>query len=671
MKNKSKDRINKILILLIACIISLFFLLKNLDNFKCIYKRLSDMVDIKNLDYFFNLKGESSQVDIDIKTWFDKFKFKYMDIFGTWSSVWYHLKELLYYLIIVIIDIFQVLSILLSFYFLIKIILFIFFYRKNKKYNYTFFSKAYWKISFVQIKVLLKIKDKIKNYYLSYKKYLLIAFVMILSFNSFIPRLIVEILICLEYYIYCLIENKMLIYFYGILKYFIFHLPKILKSLNLIELVVFGYIFFLTIAIISGYNSLDRMHQRKKDFVRLYTGQTTIINGAPGTGKTVNIVDMCLMAEELYIDELESNIFNFELNHPSLNLALFRLDNAIEEGKISFDRLSKKIRKMLIGFRREILNKDDYGDLVESYDKLNNRDGYIVSNFSIKDPYFNGDFSHKLFMETLRMYKKQKNMSFESYMVIGITEADKEWNSHDDKGDVADEGVAASFGLISQATDRKVKIFCDYQNKDQLIKRIRANSETYIVLRKLNFKCTRLIKIAKKPLDILSRIVFKGLKYYEGRKYRVAVNTSRKGLFKYKRNDYTLGYAILRKFGFILNKLDNYFSRFYYMEHIGEIANNDDMKDAKEFKTFTCIRDLSYKKEKIFDSCMFGQVYDDLKEIIKSDKYLRDIPHWQSATPSLKEYLDIDMRFYNKIFNAQMDNEKKDDKKKSYGKIEL
>lgn len=666
-----KNKRIKIIILACLLIISLLFFILNLKDYKIIGTRIHDMFDINNLKNWFNLGGVTDEVNNNASSFLERFNGLYMRIFGTWTSLWFYIKKLLEWLLLALVFILQIVSILASIYIIGMLFFGLFVIRKNKKYNMTMSARVYWQFNIFIVKVFSKIFGTIKKYYLSYKKQWIIGLILILTASGFIPRLIVELLIILETWIIALLKNELLPYLFYLIKWVLYQIVKLFTSINLLGKILIAYVVMFVAAIISGYRSLDKMHNKKKMFVKTATGQTTIINGAPGTGKTVNIVDMCIMAEEIYIDELEDNIFSFEVNNPSLNLALFRLDNVINDGKVKFDYLDKKTRKMLIAFRREIATKDDYSNLLESYDKLYYRDGFCVTNFSVKDPFFNGDFSHKLFIETLRMYKKQKTMSFESYMVIGITEADKEWNSHDDKGEIKDEGVASAFGLISQATDRKVKIFCDYQNKDQLIKRIRANSETFITLRELNFKCTRLVKIIKKPLDFLMRFNTKLIKMYEGRKKRVCKNTSRKGLTTYKRNDYTLFYAILRKWAFLFDKLDNYFSRFYYMEHIGEIANNDDMKDAKTFKTYTCIRDLSYNNEKLFDSCMFGTVYDDLREIIQSDKYLRDIPHWQSASPTLQEYLEIDMRFYNKIFKAQTNNDSNDEVKKEFENINL
>lgn len=647
-----------IILIVIASSLLIYF---NLDTFVYSYKRLVSVADFENFKNYFELKGSNGDYTEITISFIERVKDMFNSFLGSWSSFFNSIKSFLNWFLTLILYILQYSLLFVTLFILIMAIFYLVLTRTTKKYNYSFFAIFYMKL-FDKLHSLFKfISYYIKKYLLTYKKVLVIGFLLLLLSSSFLVRFIIEVFLFIMSYFRTIIFSNIFDFFSSLLKWALVQFLNFRNNVPLIIRLLIYYCIFFFVARASGYSKLNHLHAKRKAFVKYHTGQTTIINGAPGTGKTVSVVGNALIAEEIYIDELESNITDFSINNPRLNMAIFRLIQKIDDGIIDYEKLSKKTKKLVDEYRPAFESRPDYYDLLESYDKLNNRDGYIVSNFSIRDPYFNGIFSHKLFMESLRLYQKQNLMFFESYMILAITEMDKEFNSHDDKKEVKDEGVAAAFGLISQATDRKVKIFCDYQCKDQLIKRVRANSESFIVLRKIEIKCTSLIKIFKKPFDWFFRFNLKLLKMYEGKKPYVSKNTSRKGLFKYYRNDYTAFYGLLRFNLFVLNKVDNYFSRFYYMVHQGELANNDEMKDSKRFITYTNIRDLSYNNEKVFDSCMFGVVYDDLKEIVSSDKYLRDIPHWSSISPSLKEYQDIDMRFYNKIFDAQNDDNESSD----------
>ena len=88
----------------------------------------------------------------------------------------------------------------------------------------------------------------------------------------------------------------------------------------------------------------------------------------------------------------------------------------------------------------------------------------------------------------MRVNKPTGIYRLEEYITISISEFDKEYNSNDNKKEVGEDRAATFFSTISHNLKRHVKIFVDYQLKDQVPLRIRVNAEYFITIKKRDKK---------------------------------------------------------------------------------------------------------------------------------------------------------------------------------------
>lgn len=133
----------------------------------------------------------------------------------------------------------------------------------------------------------------------------------------------------------------------------------------------------------------------------------------------------------------------------------------------------------------------------------------------------------------------------EEYIIISISEFDKEYNSHDDKKAVGEEG-ATFFSTVFHNLKRHTKIFVDYQLKDQVPLRIKGNSEYFITIKKCEKKYPVLLMLYYLPFKLTYKVLRYYIKKYELRNRNISRKSMRKGQALYKRNDLTLPYVILR-----------------------------------------------------------------------------------------------------------------------------
>lgn len=180
----------------------------------------------------------------------------------------------------------------------------------------------------------------------------------------------------------------------------------------------------------------------------------TFINGPPGTGKTLLNVSLTLTSEENFIEELEKNLLDYEPNYKYLNFA--------------------KVRQNPEKF-------PEHKDYITYYGLLNNRKSLNISNYAIFSPLLRISLK-SLILNNMRVNIPTDSYPLEEYITISISEFDKEYNSHDNKKEVGEDGVATFFSTISHNLKRHVKIFVDYQLKDQVPLRIRGNAEFFIII---------------------------------------------------------------------------------------------------------------------------------------------------------------------------------------------
>ena len=364
---------------------------------------------------------------------------------------------------------------------------------------------------------------------------------------------------------------------------------------------------------------LKKNHQRLKEFVKDDLTQTCFINGCPGTGKTLLNMSMSLACEEVFIEELEEKLLDYEMKHKYLNFA--------------------KVRQNPTQF-------PEHEEYIKNYHLLNDRKSFIISNYAIYSPLFES-YSKIFNFDYMRVNKPANVYPLEEYIVISISEFDKEYNSHDDKKIVGEDGAATFFSTVSHDLKRHAKIFVDYQLRQQVPLRIRGNAEYFITIKERKKKYPLLLMVYYLPFLGLYKLTKSLIKKYESRRRTVAKKSFRKGKSRYKRNDITLIYAILRSIGNHLSKICNWFDQFWYFKLKTRISQEDENDTAtKGTKKALCIniRDLSYKNQRLYDSTFLSYSYEE-----KKNEEFMNLDTFTQLSPSKEELDKCNSRFYNKI----------------------
>ena len=362
---------------------------------------------------------------------------------------------------------------------------------------------------------------------------------------------------------------------------------------------------------------LKKNHERLKEFAKDELTQTTFINGPPGTGKTLLNVSLTLASEENYIEELEKKLLDYELQFKFLNFA--------------------KIRE-------EPYRYPEHSEYINTYNLLNTRGSFIISNFSIYSPLYK-EYSKIFNFDYMRVNKPTDTYPLEEYIVISISEFDKEYNSHDDKKAVGEDGAATFFSTVSHNLKRHVKIFVDYQLKDQVPLRIRGNSEYFITIKKRKKKYPLLLMVYYLPFKLTYKILRYYIKKYELRKKTISKTSMRKKAAEYKRNDLTLPYVMIRGLAASLKRVCDWFDSFYFFKLQTVISQEGEEKGVKK-NLFINIRDLSYNYQNLYDSTFLSYAYEQ-----KKNKDFRDIDTFTRLTPPIDELNKCNSKFYNKINN--------------------
>lgn len=442
--------------------------------------------------------------------------------------------------------------------------------------------------------------------------------------NGFLYKILTEALIFIITYIIRMINLETYLLVLQILQaIFTFTYPK-LKYIPLWVLIPLLTILLFLKAISSANLRLKKNHKRLKEFAKNDLTQTTFINGPPGTGKTLLNVSLTLASEENFIEELEQKMLEFEQRHKYVNFAKIRMSYKDYEN----------------GY---------FKDYVAWYKKLYLRKSYIISNYTIYDPIF--DDNSKIWdFQYMRKNIPTDIYPLEEYIVISLSEFDKEYNSHDNKKEVGEEGAHIFFSTVSHDLKRNVKLFVDYQLKDQVPLRIRGNAEYFITLKTRKKKYPFLLFIYYLPIKLLNQLILRLISKYEKKKKKLSRHSSRNALSSFKRNDITLLYAVLRNMSYTLGKIDKWFKQFYYFK-IAVIKSNDEGENAKAKDLYINIRDLEYKDKKLYDSTFLSFAYKQ-----KHNFEFKDLDKFTSLTPSIEELKKCHSRAYDSFIN--------------YGKIE-
>lgn len=413
---------------------------------------------------------------------------------------------------------------------------------------------------------------------------------------------------------------------------------------------------------------LRKMFEKFKCFIKYDTATVNIWNGAPGSHKTNSIVQAALASTENFIDDLEEEIFNFELEYPDFNMSYIRLIAKIRYDDISIDELKEILKDVENDFLVDLIELMNYiplNTMADDYFKLYYRGSFTASSIGILDPYYHTKegigYTHYLDFDSIRFYKKQENMFHESYENLVIPEFDKEYGSNDTdtKKNASDDGAPAFFAMFSHLVKRNGKIFLDWQDKTQALRRFRAVSGFFAFNKKAKFSYAGFIKIFRKPIEWLYNINCFFMKLYLGSKKSLDKWTVRTDTFNYKRNDVSFIYQLMKYYGHILYRILGYFEHFAYFKVWCQISYDDEGSDKHIVKYYIPLCNMYYKGNKVYESCQFNKFYQDIKDIYGIDKKgLQNLGYWSSIDPSAEEYvLGVKQRFYTKVIKAQMENE--------------
>ena len=149
------------------------------------------------------------------------------------------------------------------------------------------------------------------------------------------------------------------------------------------------------------------------------------------------------------------------------------------------------------------------------------------------------------------------------------------------------------------------------------------------------------------PFIGLNKLTKYFLKKYELKKTKVSKSSLRQGKAKYKRNDITKPYAILRSIAQTLTKICNFFDNFWYFKLSTRITQEDEndtrSKGIKKSLNIN-IRDLSYKNQKLYDSTFLSFSYAE-----KKNEEFKNLDTFTKLSPPKEELDKCNSRFYNKI----------------------
>lgn len=440
--------------------------------------------------------------------------------------------------------------------------------------------------------------------------------ILLISISTgFLYKFLIELFLFIVSYFYHVFNLESQVVIISFIKYLAVVLYPVIINVSSFVWIIFIIVFLYFDAILRAKLRLKKNHQKLKEFAKDELTQTTFINGAPGTGKTLLNVSLSLASEENYIDDLEDQLLDYEIKHKYINFA--------------------EIRN----------NPDKYPEHKEYIDilsKLKSRGTYLISNYAIYSPYQN-EYSKIFNFDYMRKNIKADIYPLEEYIVISLSEFDKEYNSHDDMKAVGADGAATFFSTVSHDLKRHTKIFCDYQLKDQVPLRIRGNAEYFIHIEKRKKKYPFLLLMYYAPFKMLYKLSNHLIKRYESKKTKLNKHTTRLGIMEYKRNDYSLIYAILRNMSYKLNNICNYFERYAFFKLSLIISQEDNKKGIKKNININ-ICDLDINNHKLYDSTFLSYAY---KE--KKNYEFKDLDNFKSLTPSIEELNKCNSKFYNKI----------------------
>ena len=607
-------------LLIVGLGISLSLLFLNLESFNDTTIRFQDIFDITNLKTCF----DNYLID-NTKTYQD-FENTCTETFNNIGNYFANFNEETFKEILA--NIFNILYIILMYALNVGlnviVITFIFIresiYGTQYKIKTTKFALILIKIREFIIFLINKLKEFIRlilRQLKKYKKYVFIFVLALLISNGFLYRFLVELLIFIEVYIYHMFNFDINVVFESIFKCLITWLIPIVTKIPTFCWYILIYVILFMIGIGRAKYKLRKNHERLKKVAHDDLTQTTFINGAPGTGKTLLNVSLSLASEEAYIDELEKKLLDYEAKYRFLNFAEIREHPELYPEHKEYTDTLKTIR---------------------------DRGTFLISNYAIYSPYFM-EYSKIFNFDYMRKNIQAAEYPLEEYIVISLSEIDKEYNSHDNMKEVGTDGAHTFFSTVSHDLKRHCKIFCDYQLKDQVPLRIRGNAEWFINIKKRKLKMPLILKLYYLPFKGIKTIIEKLITSYELKKKRITKETQRKSYGTYKRNDYNSIYYFLRNLNTTLTKICTWFEKYQYFKLIAlKSQEGEDKGERIAFNINLC--DLHINNQKLYDSTFLSYAYQE-----KKNMDFKDIDSFTQLTPSIEELNKCNSKFHNKINN--------------------
>ena len=607
-------------LLIVGLGISLSLLFLNLESFKDTTIRFQDVFDITNLKTCF----DNYLID-NTKTYQD-FENTCTETFNKIGNYFASFNEETFMQILA--NIFNFLYIFLMYALNVGlnvlVIMFIFIresiYGAQYKIKTTKFALILIKIREFIIFLINKLKTFIRlilRLLKKYKKYIFLFVLAILLSNGFLYRFFVELFIFIEAYLYHMFNFDINVVFESVFKCIITWLiPIVTKVPNFLWWILFYVVLFL-IGLGRAKYKLRKNHERLKKVAHDDLTQTTFINGAPGTGKTLLNVSLSLASEEVYIDELEKKLLDYEAKYRFLNFAEIREHPELYP---------------------------EHQEYIDTLKTIKDRGTFLISNYAIYSPYFS-EYSKIFNFDYMRKNIQAAEYPLEEYIVISLSEIDKEYNSHDNMKEVGTDGAHTFFSTVSHDLKRHCKIFCDYQLKDQVPLRIRGNAEWFINIKKRKLKMPLILKLYYLPFKGIKTIIEKLITSYELKKKRITKETQRKSYGTYKRNDYNSIYYFLRNLNTTLTKICTWFEKYQYFKLIALRSQEGEEKGERiAFNINLC--DLHINNQKLYDSTFLSYAYEQ-----KKNKDFKDIDSFTRLTPTIEELDKCNSKFYNKINN--------------------
>lgn len=590
--------------------------LQSADVFLLATNRAKTMIDFQNVQAFFETSS-FEQSEIYLREISDTFLRLFEDIFGIDSTFFEKISHIFEKILNLILDF----TIYFCNYFLtVLMILFIIFHeiftKEVELVRYSKGAKLYWKWQRFETNLRQKILSwitKLGQLLKKKKRFLLLHILIYLLAKGYLYLALIEFLIFLEVYIIRLIHLETYLLVFHLLSYIFTLIYPLIKVLPKEIIVLFLIIFIFFRALSKAKYRLRKNHERLKKFAKEYLTQTTFINGPPGTGKTHLNMSLALVSEENYIEELEEFMLDEEIKNPSVNFA-----------EVRFNQNSK------------------YPEYKALYEIERSRASYLISNYAIYSPYFM-TYSKIFNFDYMRKNLKTDKYPLEEYIVISLSELDKEYNSHDDMKIVGTDGAATFFSTISHDLKRHCKIFCDYQLKDQVPLRIRGNAEYFLTIEKRKKKYPFLLYLYYLPFLGLRKLLRSFIKKYETKRKPIQKNTTRQSVSTFKRNDYTFLFALLRRWNYLLEKVCKFFDQYWYFKMSSTLGIKDgEQSDKKTLHLKLC--DLEIDGHRLYDSTFLSHAYQE-----KKNYAFKDLPCFTSLTPSGEELDQCHSRFYDKL----------------------